>query len=233
MAKRNSLISLDGFIHKYLDKKGIDDDEYHRLRVIATDGLRHLSIHHMPIVKQTVLTVDTNTMTADFPDDFIDYVGLVMEVDGRWWPITRDDKIVDPNLSGVESEDLSDHEYASSFATPGGVNQYYYWPDYDNRRFLFNGTTGKVVVLRYKSTGVENVAYGSSEDVQIPVEAEDTLEYYLDWQLARMDGAPEYKIRRIKGEYDDSLVFLRRIGDYSIDELRHIMLGTMTQTTNR
>lgn len=233
MAKRNSLISLDGFIHKLLDKKAIDDDQYHRLRVIATDGLRHLSIHHMPIVKQVPLTIDTNTMTADFPDDFIDYVGLVTEVDGRWWPLTRDDKMVDPNLSGVESEDLSDREYIRSFAQPGGENSFYYYPDYDNRRFLFNGTTTIVVVLRYKSTGVENVAYGSTEDIQIPVEAEETLEYYIDWQLARHDGDAEYKIKRLKGEYDDSLVFLRRIGDYSISELRHIMLSTLTQTTNR
>ncbi|GAG66084.1 unnamed protein product, partial [marine sediment metagenome] len=219
--------------HKYLDKKGVDADEYHRLRIIALDGLRHLSIHHMPIVKQVPLTIDTNTMTADFPDDFIDYVGLVTELDGRWWALTRDDKIVDPNLEGVESEDLSEREYIQSFARPGGENSFYYTPDYDNRRFLFNGTTTIVVVLRYKSTGVENVAYGSTNDVQIPVEAEETMEFYLDWRVSREDGSPEYKIKRIKGEYDDSLVFLRRIGDYSIEELRHIMLGSMTQTTNR
>jgi len=233
MAKRNSLISLHGFIHKYLDKKAIDDDEYHRFRVIATDGLRHLSIHHLPIVKQVELTVDADTMTADFPDDFIDYVGLVIEVDGRWWNITRDDKMVDLNLTNVDAEELADNAYGHSFATPGGINTYYYWPDYENRRFLFNGTTGQVVVLRYKSTGVDVVAYGSTTDIQIPVEAEEALEYFIEWQLSRYNEEPEYKIKRKKEEFDDAVILLRRIGDMSIEELRHVMLGTMTQTTNR
>ena len=233
MAKRNSLISLDGFVHKYLDKRGLDADEYHRFRLIAADCLRTLSIHHMPIIKQTVLTIDADTMTADFPDDFIDYVGLVLEIDGRWWTITRDDKMVDPNIAGVEAEELADQEYGSGFAQPGGRNSFYYTPDYDNRRFLFNGTTDKVVILRYKSTGVDVVAYGSDTDIQIPVEAEEAMEAYIEWKVFSYDNENESKIARLKREYDDSVISLRRIGDLSITELRHIMMGTLGQTTNR
>ena len=233
MAKRNSFISLDGFIHKYLDKRGIDADEYHRFRVIAQDCLRTLSIHHMPIVKQVVLTIDSDNMTADFPDDYVDYVALAVEVNGRWWSLTRDDKMVDPSLEGIESETLSDNSYVQGFGQPGGVNKYYYYPDHENSRFIFNGTTGQVVVLRYKSTGVENVAYGSSEDVQIPVYAEDCMENFIEWKVAGYDNAAESKIARLERVYEDSLRQMRRIGDYSIDELRQIMMGTLTQTTNR
>jgi hypothetical protein len=234
MAERNSLISLDGFIHKYFDKRGVDDDEYHRYRIIACDCLKELSIHHMPVVKSVVLSINVNTNTAPFPDDYIDYVSLNKEVDGRWWALSRDDKLVDGTLTGVDAENVGDYEYNQGFAQPGGVNYYYYTPDYENRRFIFNGVTSEdVIVLKYKSTGVEVVDYGSSTDIQIPAEAETSLEYYIDWKVACYNEEPESKIARKKSYYDDSLAYLRRIGDMSIDELRQVMLSTVHQTTNR
>jgi len=233
MAERNRLISLDGFLKKYLAKRGIDEDEYHRYRIIVQDGLSDLSIHHMPIVKKTELTVSTTTNTASFPSDYIDYVSLSIEVDGRWWPITRDDSIVDGTLDNVTAENVGDFEYGQGFAQPGGVNKYYYTVDRENNRFIFNNVTGKTVVLRYKSTGVEVVAYGSTSDVQVPVEAEPSLEAYLRWKVADYDGEPEGRVFRLQRMYEDEVVKLRRIGEYSIEELRHIMLGTMSQTTNR
>ncbi len=233
MAERAGLITLDGFIHKYLDKKAIDDDQYHRYRVIATDGLKHLSIHHMTVVKKVELTIDADTLTADFPTDYVDYVGLLIEIDGRWWNISRDDKLVDGTLDNVTAEDVGEFEFGQGFAQPGGVNYYHYFPDFENRRFIFNGTSGKVVVLKYKSSGVEVVAYGSAADIQIPIEAEEALEDYIQWQLAEYDDEAEHKITRKKRDFDDSVILLRRIGDYSIMELRQLMYGTMTQTTNR
>lgn len=233
MAQRSRLITLEGFIKKYFNKKSIDDDQYHRYRIIAADGLRKLSIHHMPIIKTVELTVDTDTNTADFPSDYIDYVMLVIEVDGRWWNITRDDRIVDGTLTNVDAEDVGNYEYAQGFAQPGGVNYYYYTIDRENSRFIFNGVTGKTVILKYKSTGVEVVAYDSDADIQIPVEAEDALEAFMEWKVSHYDGEAESKIFRLKREFDDEVIYLRRIGDYSIDELRHVILGTMSQTTNR
>jgi len=231
MAERNGVISLQAFLHKYFAKNGVDEDEMHRYRFIAADGLKELSIHHLPLYKSAVLTIETTNNTADYPDDYSHYVAIAVESQGRWWSFTRATNMVDKSVAGVSGEDLSNYNFIGGPGGVGGENGFYFQDDPKNRRFLFDETySGTVVVLRYASIGVDVVAYASDDDIEFPVTAERAMEDYLRWQVAEYDGAPVSELLRRKKMYDDSVLMLRGLSMPTVDEIRDLWLGSSNQT---
>jgi hypothetical protein len=231
MAKRNAVITLDSFMDKALMKFGWDEDEFHRLHIIGADGLRELSIYHLPISLVTTLTVDTDNQTASWPDDMIDYVFIAVERDGELWTFTRNDKMVDKTISGITGADLGEYYYHDGYGSVGGKNDWYFQPDYENRRFLFSGvTSSNVVVLKYISTGVEVVNYSSSTNIEFPVYAEDSMETYLRWKWAEYTGMSGQECNRRERQYEKAVLMMRNLHNPTIDEIRDIWLGSSNQT---
>lgn len=230
MAKRSGVITLQAFLKKYFFKMGIDEGEFHRYHVILADGLRELAIHHLPIAKTSTLDVDTDSQTADFPDDFIDYVFIAIEKEGRWWVFTRDDSMVDKTISGITGTTLADLIYVYGPGSVGGINNRWFQTDYENEKFLFNGViSSDVVVLKYQSTGVESVAYDSTTDVQVPVYAEEAIECYLDWKVSEKDKAALSERQWKKRQYDDALLMLRNVHSSTFDEIRDAWAASSNQ----
>jgi hypothetical protein len=233
MAQRNGLISLQAFLHKYFHKVGVDEDQFHRYHTIAADGLRDLHIHHLPIVKTTTLTIDGTNYTADYPDDYIDYVFLAVEDDdeGRWWIFTRDNTMVDKTIAGVTGADLSTVNYTIGPGSVGGKNSYYFQPDNHNRRFLFDEAySSSTVVLKYKSTGVENVSYASTTDIEFPVYAEDAMEKYLRWMICEYDNGPASECDRREKQYNRAVMMMRNLELPSAMEILDLWLGSSNAT---
>lgn len=231
MAQRNGVITLQSFIKKFIFKMGVDEDEILRYHVIAADGLRDLAIHHLPISKTVVLTIDTDNWTASFPDDMIDYIYVGKEIDGRVWTFTRDSRMTDRTITGVDGADLGDFVDLVGPGAVGGLNQYWYKPDYNNRRFLFSGITASdTVILNYQSTGVESVSYASTTDIEFPVYAEESMEKYLRWQICEYDNGNPSECERRKDEYWDSVRRLRNVHNSTIDEIRDIWAGSSNVT---
>lgn len=232
MAERSGTITLQAFLHKYFFKANVDEDEMHRYHVIAADCLRELAIHHLPVAKTTTLTINSTNLTADFPDDFIDYIYIAVERDGRWWTFTRDDKMVDKTITGITGNDLGDIEPIVGPGAVGGHNDYWFKPDYENRRFLFSGvaTTADVVILNYQSTGVESVSYASTTDISFPVYAEDVMESYMEWKVSEKDRMALSERQWRKEQYYDSLRMMRNLHNPTIDEIRDIWLASSNVT---
>lgn len=234
MAKRNGVITLQAFIRKYLHKRGEDDGEFHRYHVIAADGLRDLAIHHLPISSTTTLTVDVDNQTADFPDDFIDYILIAIEKNGRWWVFTRDDDMVDKTITGITGTTLSSITYVYGPGSVGGENIRWFQPDYENRRFLFNGVlSDDVVVLKYQSTGVESVSFSSATDIEIPVYAEAALEAYLEWQLTEKNDRPLSERKWKLDLYEHEVLMMRNVHGSTISEIRDAWLSSSSQSIIR
>jgi len=233
MAQRNGVITLSAFIKKYFFKLGIDEGEFHRYYVIGADGLRDLHVHHLPIMKTATLSIDGTNFTADYPDDYIDYVFVAIEDEdkGRWWTFTRDDEMVDKTISGITGSDLGELAHVIGPGGVGGHNKYYFQPDNHNRRFLFDEAySGETVILKYKSTGVESVSYSSTDDVEFPVYAEDPMEKYLRWMLAEYDGEPISEKDRRKRLYESSVMQMRNLDLPSAQEILDIWLGSSNVT---
>lgn len=212
-------------------KEGVDEDQFHRYHVILADGLRDLAIHHLPIAKVATLSVDSDDLTADFPSDYIDYIFIAIEKEGRWWIFTRDDSMVDKTISGISGTTLGTLAYVYGPGSVGGNNTKWFQVDYENERFLFNGvTTSDTVILKYQSTGVESVSYSSTTDIEVPIYAEDALEWYLEWRLSEKNKESLSERQWKKRQYDDAVLMIRNIHDSTISEIRDAWLGSSNQT---
>ena len=231
MAQRNGLITLQAFLHKYFEKVSIDEDEFSRYHIIGCDGLRELSIYHLPMVTNSVLTIDTTNYTADYPDDYINYLAVGIEWHGKWWTFTRDNRMVDKTVAGIDGEDLSGYNYVIGAGAVGGENRFYFNDDPKNRRFLFDEAySSNVVVLRYVSSGVESVSYSSTTDVQFPIQAESAMEKYIRWMVCEYDNGTAGECERRKKQYEEAVLMMRNLDLPTVDEIRDIWLGSSNQT---
>jgi len=235
MAQRNGVISLQSFIKKYFFKRGMDEGLLHRYRVIAADGLRELHINHLPITQTAVLTIDTTNYTADYPDDYVNYVLIGVEDNGKWWTFTREDDMVDKTIVGIDGSDLGDRRSLVGYGNVGGKNDFYFKLDNNNRRFLFDESySSNVVVLKYKSTGVESVDYSSISDIEFPVYAENAMECYLDFRIAEIDRGAMNDRQWKKKLYDDAVLMMRDIShNITMSEIRDLWAGSSNQTIIR
>jgi len=231
MAQRNGLITLQSFLHKYFAKVMIDEDEMDRYHIIGCEGLKELSIHHLPMVTNAVLTIDTTNYTADYPDDYINYLAVAVEQNGKWWTFTRSHKMVDKTVAGVDGEDLSDTNYTVGPGSVGGENTFYFNDDPKNRRFLFDESySSDTIILRYVSSGVESTSYGSTTDVQFPIQAESSMEKYIRWMVCEYDDGGAGECERRKRQYNEAVLMMRNLDLPTVDEIRDIWLGSSNQT---
>jgi hypothetical protein len=233
MAYRSGTTTLQKLLHKMFFKLKQDEGEFHRYYVIAQDGLRDLNIYHQDKVKATTLSIDTTNFTADYPDDYVDYVQVVVENEtkGRWWSITRDDDMVDKTISGVSGTDLGDLNHNIGYGSVGGKNKFYFKPDDEERRFLFDEAyADETVVLYYKTSGVESESYSSTTDIVVPLQVEDPLEKYIRWQICEYDGAPDNECRRREKQYDRAVNLMRTLDLPTVHEIMDVWAGASNVT---
>jgi hypothetical protein len=135
---------------------------------LAIDAYRELRLHAVTEGKMwkkcTVTTFSggaTDTGYIDFPEEFEDFIGVYVPIDGELWSLTRRDSIIQTtSLTGIiETQDSTKGEGVDVLHAPytdsGGQNMRgYYAIDWDNRRIFLNGIDVTEVVLLYKSSGV-------------------------------------------------------------------------------
>jgi hypothetical protein len=91
-------------------------------------------------------------------------------------------------------------------------------------------TSSDVVVLTYQSTGVDDLSFSSTTDIQFPVYAEDAMENYIRWKIAEYDGLPQVECAKRKRYYDDAVLVMRNVTNPTLQEIRDIWAGSSNQT---
>lgn len=226
MANISSSISLEAFVTRLLAKEGRDNDEYWRYKQIACDALRNMHIHDFNIEATTVVTVNSDTNTFDFPRDFVRYVFIATEIDGRWWRYTKEEGMVpledDDNVE-IQSSliNIADYEPFDSYGRAGGSNKYYFKPDYKNQRFQVGGYTPNVVVLKYISNGIDPAG-----DITLPDYSLLAIEDYVRWKISDYNREAQSEIMRLERQYTNSRREMRKVRRPTIDDIKDAMYAS-------
>lgn len=233
MANVSSLISLDAFVRRLLLKEGKDNGHYIRYMQIATDGLKDLYIHHFDVEVTSVVTVDTNTNTFAYPNDYVRYTMIGTPIDGRWWYFTRDLGMVplsDDDGAEIMSSavNLAEYHEVSSLSSGGGYNRYYFREDHANRRFQIAGFTPDIVVLKYVSNGIDSAGTINIPDYALPV-----LEAYVRLNMADYDDIAESTVQRLDRQYKDKLKQMRMAQRPPLQDLIDVLYSTSSQLLSR
>lgn len=237
MANISGVITVNRFVEKMLFKTGQNHDEFLRYLQITLDGVRTLFTQKVGYITNTKQTIDTDTNTVDYPDDYIGLISLSVPDNGRMWTLTRDDGIVPTTSTDIngdeyldpdagEGVDLSDEYVQVGYGARGGYNDWYYTEDKKNRRFIISGRTVDHVILRYVSSGIN-----ADAATEIPLAMEDMLEAFLMWKLASYAGDRdvEYKYQCYNREVRK---FMKAQGP-NIYEIKDAIMKSTNQSLRR
>lgn len=158
-----------------LDEDSYDkNQQFHRLNLLALQGLKELTFDVTQEVKSIEMLVDSSTYTVTLPDDFVGMNKLgLMGGDNKIHPLTMDNNLsLDSSYTSQDSnEDLTDSPfYANSIGGKYGIggggnrNGHYRLNRNDNTIQFSSDVSGKTVVMEYISNGLST---GSNRVVEL------------------------------------------------------------------
>lgn len=207
MEIKSGFKDIDYCVHSVMaDLDETSTVNYSRYLKWAIDCFHELNLYLSPVIKTVELQIEDN-LTVPFPDDYINYIAIGVNINGRLWTLTRNDDIVlrrgeECPISLQEAQALSqqtDNQIISvipyryyfggafrggqyvgeQYAFGGGWNyKGYYTEDTEKRRFQFASTVAKSkIILEYKSSGID---CDGSVQIQIPSVA--SIVSYIHWK---------------------------------------------------
>lgn len=188
-------------------------------------------------VVTTKVTFTTNKWLA-MPADMLTFVDLCVPIGGEWWSFTSKGKIVNTTtFTGlVEGRDEDFGEgvdltvpMLSGYGASGGVNDYNYMLDWEQRRIYIDGIDTGTGVLLYTSSGIEVTGATYIPTIAIPLIDDYLLlkETYWIPELAR-----ERQLR--EKAYKETRLSLRNlIWGMTAEQWKDIIWGTSAQAPKR
>lgn len=179
----SALITFDQLVQGMMMKGEHQESEYVRMLQIAIDGYRELNLTVLPEGRNIEkFDMDSNYIIY-MPDDLILVNRILVSIDGKMWPLTKDDGIVptttlsggSETLDAEAGEGVDISNLGTMYSTRGGRNtEGYFRPDYRKRRIIFRNVSRTDVLMDYTTSGVD-----LTEVTYIPVYAKGALEAYI------------------------------------------------------
>lgn len=202
-------IKLEEIINDLLAEEGkTSENDFLRYFKLGLNGLKELSFDVGGGIKTIELTVSSNSLTVDLPNDYVRYtkIGLYGN-DGDVHPLgIRNDKSListAANSSTVSDDELNPtyFEYVQEFGLGGGNNTNgYYRVDLENSTIQFTSDmSGKNIILEY----ISNSPIHSKENAVVVHEfSADAMRSYIFWKsIQRKRNYPSPDKQEAKAEY--------------------------------
>jgi len=187
MADTSGIVTIDYVLKSFLNLKGWGTADYDRYKQIMIEGFSDLNVFHTDYV-QTVQATVNSVNQFRIPSDYIDWVGVEIDLNGEYWPLDHNKKLIIEPFNEADTIVHEDHlnvpDQEGNRYTATRRNQYGQFNiDKEARVCMLKGDyRGYTVYLKYMSSGVpgEGIVY-------VPRELRMTLTTYLEWQLKEMN----------------------------------------------
>lgn len=234
MANLNRIQTIDSVIHEAMLRDGSTDGLYPIYLEAAIDGYRDLV---GSVIREGIKWVkfEPNSLNRyTFPSDMEDFVAIGVPVNGKLWPLTRNDEIM-PTYTTEDGTDSLNSSYGEgvnlptaqvqSLSASGGINlEGYYTIDWTNRRIIINANRLTELVLFYVSSGIE-----ASTQTYVPARCASTLKAYIKYVVNADDRSnTEAFVGRMKMRYEEELRKLKRKEMPTIQEFKDAIYSTRT-----
>lgn len=157
--------TLDGIVSNVIWDIGEQNDMGNYLRYMqwAIRVYKELNLFHLRQPRYVKVAM-SDINTVDYPDDWLGFISVSVPVNGQYWTMTKNGKLIVPMSIACGEETLDEDEGETviigdgdeivGFPIGGGRNNYYYRLDDDNQRIIINGFNRSTVILAYRSTGI-------------------------------------------------------------------------------
>jgi hypothetical protein len=203
----------------------------------ALNAIRDLHMFHTKKYKIAKVTVDIQTNTIDWPDDYVGlcYLGIPT-ADGRIWTLTRKNELITTTTLVNGQETLNSEQGEGvipiegqivGYAATGGKNSFYYSEDEVNRRFFLIGANPINIILGYISSGV------TDKDTVIPIRFKEAIINYVRWKIKLREPIDYKGSDYFKDLYEQECNKLIAFEDPTLDELYDALLSEYSGTYTR
>lgn len=248
----NNYTNLMAVVQSYCNEKNEKSlTRVEKYLQLAVEGFSQLNTFELNSIETARLTLDTSTMSANLPADFIEMVKIGIEVQGRLWTLTLNQNLIQPvpsticNVPVPQVNTITDTTvldsgfffapywfegyYYTPYGISGGINTAYYKIDYGRNVIMFSGFTGSYpIILEYKSSGI-------SASTIVPRTAVPALKAYIHFANIRHDlRFNEGQIAAAENRYNIELYSLQRLNNsFNYNEIADILYGTFSQSPKR
>jgi hypothetical protein len=206
-------ITIDAIIRRNLAKRRLPLHYYSPMLVMAKDGLEEMHFDSLQKVKIAVLSIDTDLMTADLPDDFVEEVMVGIETGDKVRPIGYNHRINQNDNDAAYDQEADVYSFGSGQLSAGVLleNSYNEYLGYKGRNFGRPVTfTDSYTVLRDANliridnksdiTSIQLIYLSLPEKVSdksvIHPFAKKSLEEFINWQWAVYNKDKDQELRR-------------------------------------
>jgi len=230
-------ITLDEVIYSAMNILDEDETKYFKYFQISLEVLRDFKMHHMKGIKHAELELDSLNRIL-MPTDCIRVIAIGLPYGGRLWTFTLDDELLrNTTISGgMEIRDADQGEKdvvnsnATGYDTAGGVNNWYYTCDYNERKIIISGesiTTS--ITIHYISSGIELNAV-TYVPASVLLALRSAIIYYST--IYNKDISANQKSLNEK-LYKEEVLKYRHFNMPTLSEIRDTYLKTIKQTAKR
>ena len=232
-----ALVSINQIVSRYLLKNEKSLDRAFIYTEHACDCVRELHLYDLPnLVTEKVVISALGII--ELPTDMIGFNGLYKFIDGVKWQFTLRDDIITTTTTtlGAEGQDADYGEgealkdpKTSTYGGVGGVNDYYYKPDWKARRIFCEGIISDTAVLEYTTSGIE-----ISGTTYVPDMVSSVIDAYLQWKECFLDVRLErYAAIREKSYLDRENRVRNLVNAMSYSEWHDLLLSITTMSPLR
>jgi len=230
-------ISVNEVVSRYLFKYKLSTDDAFIYLEHACNCVRDFHLYDSPNVVPAKVTI-TALGIIEMPQDMVGFNELYKFIDGVKWPFTFNDNIITTTtiIGGVETRD-ADYGEGEAIVDPksdtyggiGGVNDYYYKPDWKSRRIFVEGTINDTAVLLYTTSGVELTG-----TTYIPEFITPMLDSYMLWKSSYWIPTLVRERGMLEKDYKNAEAKIRNlINGMGYNEWKDLLLSLTTQAPLR
>jgi len=217
----SAVIKIGNIVDAFLLKRELSLSRYVPMLEYAFDCFRaHVAFTSRLYYRKTMTTDIHGTLTM--PDDMVDFIGLALASDTSLWYFTENGKL---NVDAVTAvKDIDDELQGQGYGGRGGINDYYYKIDWNDRKIYTDGAEAQSVILFYISNGIR-----TDQETLVDVSLVPVIDAYLYMRLGENDEKSINEIERRRVAYEREVSIANRYKMPPLKQVRDIILKHTTQ----
>jgi hypothetical protein len=216
-----ALIRIADIVEGFMLKRRVPMNDFTNMLLFAFDCLRNHTPKTSRRYNRATLTANALTGEISMPEDMVDFIGVALADEATLWEFTENSKL-NPDVA-TANKDASDDNEGRGYGGRGGINDYYYKLDWNERKIYTDGAEGQDVILFYISTGIR-----TDEETYVDVMLVPVIEAFLYWRLGELNEEAINEIERRRQDYEREI---RLVATQKLPPLRAVWDSVLKNTS--
>lgn len=221
-----ALVSIGNIVNAFMLKRELPLSKFVPLLEHAFDCVRDHTTHTSRLYSRKTYAVSALGTPLVMPEDMVDFIAIALGDEKTLWKFTENSSMNVDELG--PDKDIDDSSDSLGYGGRGGVNDYYYKLDWENRYIYLDGAEGKNVILFYISTGIR-----TDSETMVDVTMTSMINAYLYYRLGELEDESINELDRRNRAYENEVKLVSKHKLPPLNTIRDYFLKLTTQGITR